>query len=104
MVEHVSAGEKENGNQAEGSPEVTVLKDRSDVGGRHDNEGDDAEDGGGDRHHLHIVDGSVDGGSGEVGGELAGNPGVDLFGGLWAVFCVNFVSTTWSCIWALTQP
>ena len=80
-VEHVSAGEKEDGDEADGSPDVAALDDGQDIGpgdkagcqaARQYHRGDDP---------LHPVDRPLDGGMGTVG-QMAGDPCMDLFGAL----------------------
>ena len=83
----MARGEEEDGDEREGGPEVAVLQERQHVGRRDGDDADAAEDGGGDGENLHPVDGARDLGLVDVGGELAGDPGVDLFGGLGAVEC-----------------
>ena len=82
VIEHVSAGEQEHSDQAESGPQIAVLDDRHDVWCSNGEEGDESEEGCRNCDDLYIIDGSDDGGLRQVGGELASNPCVDLFGGL----------------------
>jgi hypothetical protein len=59
VVEHVSAGEEQNSDQADGSPEVAVLDDREEVGCSDSQECEDTDDGSRDSDDLHIVDGAL---------------------------------------------
>jgi hypothetical protein len=56
VVEHVSTGEKQDGDQADGSPEVAVLDDGKEVGRGDGEESEDTDDGSRDGDDLHIVD------------------------------------------------
>ena len=78
VVEHVSAREEENSNQAESSPEIAVLKDGNDIRCGDGKERDDTKDGGCDGHNLHVVDWAAYSGLRSIGGDLAGDPGVDF--------------------------
>jgi hypothetical protein len=78
----VAGGKKKDGDQRESSPEVAVLQEREDVGRGDGERGDTSEDGGSDGDDLDPVDGARDLGLGDVGGELAGDPGVDLLSSL----------------------
>lgn len=82
VVEHMSAGEEQHGDQAECSPQVAVLEHRRDIwpGDRDKRDATEHEDGHG--ADLDPVDGAGDGGLGSIGGDLARDPVVDLFGGL----------------------
>jgi hypothetical protein len=60
VVEHVSAGEEQDGDQADGSPEVTVLDDRKQVGCGDGQECEDTDDSSRDGDDLHIVDRTLD--------------------------------------------
>jgi hypothetical protein len=71
VVEHVSTCEEQDPEQAHGRPKVAVLQDGNDVGRSDSEEGHDTKHGGGDGDDLDPVDGSVDGGLGCIGGELA---------------------------------
>lgn len=81
----MAAGEEEDGDQAEGGPEVAVLEHGDDIGRRDGNEGDCTQDGGGHGDDLDPVDRADDGRLGDVGGELTRDEGVDRFGGLGTV-------------------
>lgn len=87
MVEHVSGGEEQDGDQREGSPEVAVLEEGQNVGIGNGDDSDSSEDSGGDGDDLHPVDRTRDLGLGNIAGELAGDPAVDLFGGLGTTTC-----------------
>lgn len=79
MIEHMARGEKEDGEQGDGCPEVAVLNDGEDVGGSNAEEGDDTEAERGDDGDFDIVDRADERRRAGVG-ELAGEPGVDGFG------------------------
>ena len=87
VVEHVSRGEEQDGDQGERGPEVAVLEERENVGRGDGESGDTSEDGGGDGDDLDPVDGARDLGLRDVSGELAGDPGVNLLSSLRAVRC-----------------
>ena len=70
VVEHVSAREEENGNQADGGPSVPVLDHGQDVWCRDCEEGDHAQDCGEDEGDFEVVDWSDEGWVWDVG-ELA---------------------------------
>jgi len=84
VVEHVSAREEQNGNQADGGPEVTVLNDRQKVRRGDREESDDTDDSGCDGDDLHVVDRANNGRVGRFG-EMAAEPCVDGFGLVGAV-------------------
>ena len=79
VVEHVSAGEEQNGDQADGGPEVAVLNDRQNVRCGDCKEGEDTDDSGRYGDDLHVVDWALDGWVRRVG-EMAAEPCVDGFG------------------------
>jgi hypothetical protein len=79
VVEHVSAREEENGDQADGGPEVAVLNDRQKVRRGDCEEGEDTDDSGCYGDDLHVVDWALDGWVRRVG-EMAAEPCVDGFG------------------------
>lgn len=83
----MSGGEEQDGDQGERGPEVAVLEERKNVGRGDGESGDTSEDGGGDRDDLDPVDGARDLGLRDVGGELAGDPGVNLLSSLRAMRC-----------------
>lgn len=85
VVEHMAGGKEEDSDQGEGCPEVAVLEEGNDVGRGDSDDSDTSKDGGGNGDDLDPVDRARDLGLGDVGGELAGDPGVDLLGGLRAV-------------------
>ena len=60
MVEHVSTGEEQDKNQADGSPQVAVLDDGKDVGRSDGEECEDTDNGSRDGNDLHIVDRTLD--------------------------------------------
>ena len=60
VVEHVSAGEEQDKNQADGGPQVAVLDDGKDVGRSDCEEGEDTNDSGCDSDDLDIVDRTLD--------------------------------------------
>ena len=67
MVEHVSAREEQDGNQADGGPEVAVLDHGQDPRPRHAHERDDTKQHRRGRHDTHVVEGAVDGREGALG-------------------------------------
>jgi hypothetical protein len=79
VVEHVSAREEQNGDQADGSPEVAVLDDGQEVRCGDGEEGEDTDDSGCYGNDLHVVDRALDGWVGRVG-KMAAEPSVDGFG------------------------
>lgn len=84
MVEHVSAGEEKDGNQADGSPEVAVLQNGHHIWRGNSDEGNGSEnssDGGDD---LNIVD-WTDKRRVRPGWKVTGDPGVYGVGGRDAV-------------------
>ena len=83
----MSGREEEDGDQGEGSPKVAVLEEGKDVGRGNGESSDTSKDGRGDGDDLNPVDGARDLGLGNVGGELTGDPSVDLLSGLGAVRC-----------------
>ena len=60
VVEHVSAGEEQDENQADGSPQVAVLNDGKNVWRSDSEEGEDTDDSGCDGDDLEIVDRTLD--------------------------------------------
>jgi hypothetical protein len=56
VVEHVSTGEEQHGDETEGSPEVAVLEDGDDVGRCDGDKGDGAKDSCRDGDDLDPVD------------------------------------------------
>lgn len=60
VVEHVSAGEEQDKNQADGGPQVAVLDDGKDVGRSDSEEGNDTNDSSCDGDNLDIVDRTLD--------------------------------------------
>ena len=56
VVEHVATGEEEDGDQADGCPEVAALEDGEDIGSSDGESGDRAEDGYGGSDDLDVVD------------------------------------------------
>jgi hypothetical protein len=92
VIEHVSAGEQEHGNQAEGSPEVAVLQEGYKVWRQDCEESAEAKNSGRDGNDFHVVDGSRDGGLRNVRWDLSGNPCMNLFGALGATNPIrNFI-------------
>jgi hypothetical protein len=87
VVEHVAAREEQHGDQTEGGPQVAVLQHGDNVGPGNGEKRHTAEHGSCDGHDLDVVDGARDLGPGCVAGDEAGDPGVDLLGGLGAVVC-----------------
>lgn len=75
MVEHVAAGEEEDGDQADGGPEVAALEDGEDIRSSDGEGGDGAEDGYGGGDDLDVVDRAGEGRSRAC--DMAGEPGVD---------------------------
>jgi len=60
VVEHVTAGEEKDENQADGGPQVAVLNDGKNVGRGDSQEGEDTDDGSRDSDDLDIVDRALD--------------------------------------------
>lgn len=60
VVEHVSASEEQDENQADGGPQVAVLDDGKDVGRSDGEESEDADDSSCDSNDLDIVDRTLD--------------------------------------------
>ena len=87
VVEHMAAGEEQHSDQAERSPQVTVLQNGDDVGRSDDDEGENSKDGGGHGDDLDPVNRTGDLGLRRIGGELAGDPGVDLLSRLGTMQC-----------------
>jgi hypothetical protein len=79
VVEHVSAREEQDGDQADGGPEVAVLDDRQKVRRGNCKEGEDTDDSSCYGDNLHVVDWALDGWVRRVG-EMAAEPCVDGFG------------------------
>jgi hypothetical protein len=79
VVEHVSAGEEQNSDQADGSPEVAVLDDREQVGCSNSQEGEDTNDSSSDGDYLHIVDRTLDWWVRRIG-KMTAKPCVDRLG------------------------
>jgi hypothetical protein len=76
VVEHVSASEEQDENQADGGPQVAVLDDGKDVGRSDCEEGEDTNDSGRDSNDLDIVDRTLDRRVRGVG-EVTAQPRVD---------------------------
>lgn len=55
MVEHVSTGKEKNSNQANGSPQISVLEKRRKVWCGNSEEGDKSENSGRDSYRFHVV-------------------------------------------------
>ena len=79
VVEHVSAGEEQDHDQADGGPEVAVLEDGRDVGPSNSEECEDADDGRCDSDNLDIVDRALDRRVGRVG-KVTAQPRVNGLG------------------------
>lgn len=79
MVEHVAAGEEEDGDQADGGPEVAALEDGEDVGSSNGESGDGSEDGYSGGDDLDVVDRAGEGRSRAC--DMASEPGVDGLSG-----------------------
>lgn len=86
VVEHVATREEENGDQANCSPEVAILDNGDDIGRSNSDECNKSKDADSYGDDLDPIDGAGDRGLGDITGDLAGNPGMDLFGRLWAVY------------------
>lgn len=84
MVKHVAAGEEQDGDEADGGPEVAALQEGEDIGASDGSEGDGTEDGGGGDDELDPVKGTDEWGCRERG-EAAGDPVVDWLCGVDAV-------------------
>lgn len=81
MVEHMATGEEEDKNQADGSPDVSVLNQRSNVRPSNAYETDGAEECSSKGNVEHIVDWPLDLGVWSVR-EMTSDPGTYLFGRL----------------------
>lgn len=66
VIEHLAAGEQQNGDQADGSPEVAVLHDGNYVGREHCEKSDGTHEDGNRRDNAHIVDGPNQWGLGAI--------------------------------------
>ena len=82
VVEHVAAGKEQHSNQAECSPKVAVLQDRSEVGPGYGEKREYTKHDDGDGDNLDPVDRAGDGGLGSISGDLTRDPSVDLLGRL----------------------
>src|SRR5450432_37747 len=83
MIEHMTASEQQNGDKANGSPKVTILNDRQDIGPCHAQKCDRTQKSSGHSDHTHPVDWSLDFRMGSVR-QVTTDPRVDLLGGLWS--------------------
>lgn len=79
VVEHVSAGEEQDENQADGGPQVAVLDDGKNVGRSDCEEGDDTNDSSGNSDDLDIVDRALDRWVRGIG-KVTAKPRVDRLG------------------------
>lgn len=79
VVEHVTAGEEQDHDQADSSPEVAVLDNGKDVGRGNSQECEDTDNRGGDGDDLNIVDRTLDRRVRRVG-KMAAQPCVNGFG------------------------
>jgi hypothetical protein len=77
MVEHVSTGEKQYGNQADCRPNVPILDDRHEIWPRNTQERYRSQYGCGDGNTTYPIDRSVDLGVWSVR-KVPGDPGMDL--------------------------
>jgi hypothetical protein len=84
VVEHVAASEEQDGDKADGSPEVPVPDHGEDVGPGHVGQAYGAGEEGACSEPLDPVDGALKGRVWAVGG-MAGDPVIDLLGGLGTV-------------------
>ena len=96
MIEHVTTGKQKDSDKTEGSPEVSVLQDRDNVGSRDRNKCDDTENSGGDGNDFDPVDRSDNCGFRDIGRELSCQPGMHLFGGYGSVQWVRSLSVVFS--------
>ena len=78
MIKHMSACEKEDQNQADGSPDVSILNQRGYVWPGNTYGADCTEECGSEGNVEHIIDWSVDFGMWSVR-KVASNPGMHLF-------------------------
>lgn len=83
VIEHMAAGEQEDQDQADSSPQVPVLDDGQDVGVCDGDEGEEAEEDRDGRANPAVVDGPADAWI-VAGGELACDPAVHALCGLWS--------------------
>lgn len=79
VVEHVATGEEEDGDQADGGPEVAALDDGENVRSSNGAGGDCSKNGHGGGDDLDVVDGTNDRRSRTC--DMASEPGVNGFGG-----------------------
>ena len=79
VIEHVTAGEEQDHDQADGSPEVAVLDNGENVGRGNSQECEDTDNGGCDGDDLNIVDGTLDRRVRRVG-KMAAQPCVNGLG------------------------
>lgn len=84
MVEHVAAGEDQDGNKADGGPQVAALQHGQHVRPRDHKQGDGTGDQGDVGSPQSVVDGALDGRVGTTR-QVVGNPTVNGFGGLRAM-------------------
>lgn len=84
VVEHVTASEEQNGDEADGGPDVAALSNGPDVGPSDVAQGGSARDEGEDGEPLYPVEGPLDGRMWAVRC-MASDPVVDLLGALWTV-------------------
>lgn len=80
VVEHVAAGEEQDGNHGAGGPEIAVLDDGQQVGAGGGDQGANAEQQGDASRPADVVDGSLDLWV-RTAGEVADNPVVHLLSG-----------------------
>lgn len=77
MVEHMTTNEQENGNQADGSPNIAILDDRQHISGSTSQRSADAEDNGDSRGPSKPVEGSLHRRVRSIG-KLPRDPGMNL--------------------------
>lgn len=98
VIEHLSTGEQEDGNQTDGSPEVSVLDNRQDIGGQNSDQGDGTHQDRNCRDEAHIVEGSNQRGLGAIR-QVTTDPSVQCLGANWALIGEKHVSR-WFSKWA----
>nr|POE93616.1 hypothetical protein CFP56_19628 [Quercus suber] len=88
VIEHVSAGEEQDKDQADRSPEIAILDDRQDVGRGDREESHTSEDRSGHHCDLDIVDRSNERWV-RTTRQVSGDPSMNWLGGYRAGICVS---------------
>lgn len=84
VIEHLSTGEQEDGNQTDGSPEVSVLDNGQNVGRQNSEQGDGTHHNCHCRDEAHIIEGSNQRGLGAIR-QVTTDPSVQCLGANWTV-------------------